>query len=353
MAEYDDKTEDPTPRRRQEARERGQVAVSQDLTVAVALLGAMVLLNAFGPGMLRDMLALVREIETASDVRMDGLPTWLARLGVATAALVAPFLVALLVITAGGALLQTGALVAWTRLKPDLKNLSPARGLKRLLSVDSLVRVAQSLVKIVVVGSTAYYLIKTELLTLLDATSGTPLTILAMTGAATMTLGLRLALVLLVLALIDWFIQWRKHERGLRMTKQEVRDELRRMDGDPHFKARRRQIQTKLAMQRLALDVPKADVIVTNPTEYAVALSYDEATMAAPRVVAKGCDFLALRIRELASAHHIPIVQRPPLARAIYAAVEVGQEVPPQYYRAIAEVLAYVYRLSGKAALSA
>jgi flagellar biosynthetic protein FlhB len=142
--------------------------------------------------------------------------------------------------------------------------------------------------------------------------------------------------------------RWRL-ERQLRMTKQEVRDELKKMEGDPLVKQRRRQIQRRLMIQRIRNEVPKADVVVTNPTEYAVALKYDEATMQAPRVVAKGVDLLALRIREIAQASGVPIVQRPPLARALYASVDVGKDIPPAFYRAVAEVLAYVYQLARRA----
>jgi flagellar biosynthetic protein FlhB len=155
--------------------------------------------------------------------------------------------------------------------------------------------------------------------------------------------------VLLVLGIADYLWQRCKLERQLRMTKQEVREELKRMEGDPLLKQRRRQIQTRLAMQRVQREVPRADVVVTNPTEYAIALRYDEATMGAPRVTAKGRDLLAERIRQLARQHGVPVVERPPLARALYAAVEVGHEVPPAFYRAVAEVLAFVYQLSRRA----
>ncbi|HRS26653.1 MAG TPA: EscU/YscU/HrcU family type III secretion system export apparatus switch protein, partial [Phycisphaerae bacterium] len=175
-----------------------------------------------------------------------------------------------------------------------------------------------------------------------------PAGIVQMSAALLYKLALRLGLTLLVLALLDYWYQRWNWWRRLKMTKQEVRDELKRMEGDPQMRHRRRQLQMRLALQRVGIDVPKADVVVTNPTEYAVALKYDEATMTAPRVMAKGKDLLAARIRQVAQQHRIPIVQRPPLARALYAAVEVGQEVPPAYYRAVAEVLAYVYRITGK-----
>ena len=162
------------------------------------------------------------------------------------------------------------------------------------------------------------------------------------------SLALRLALVLLVMALIDWTFQRWQHERDMRMSKQEIKEEMRRMEGDPMVKQRRGRVARQLVLQRVASAVPKADVVVTNPTHFAVALRYDAATMRAPKVVAKGADLLAARIRQLAMIHGIPMVERKALAQAIYKTVEVGQEVPSQYYGAIAEILAYVYRLSGR-----
>jgi flagellar biosynthetic protein FlhB len=160
--------------------------------------------------------------------------------------------------------------------------------------------------------------------------------------------GLRVAALLLVLAIVDYTYSRFRNETKLRMTKQEVKEEMRRMEGDPKIKQRRRQIAYQMASKRLAKDVPTADVIITNPTHFAIALKYDAATMHAPKVVAKGQDLLAQKIREIAIAHGIPIIERKPLARALYRLVEVGKEIPEQFYSAIAEILAYVYELSGK-----
>jgi flagellar biosynthetic protein FlhB len=159
-------------------------------------------------------------------------------------------------------------------------------------------------------------------------------------------IGLRVAVLLLVLAILDYIYQRHRLEQSLRMTKQEVKDEMRRMEGDPLMKQRRRQIAVQRAMQKLKKDVPKADVVVTNPTHYAVALKYEEGKMRAPRLVAKGADLMAQRIRELAVEAGVPIVERPPLARAIYRMIDVGEEIPEQFYSAVAEILAYVYELN-------
>ncbi|MCP4245577.1 MAG: EscU/YscU/HrcU family type III secretion system export apparatus switch protein [bacterium] len=167
-------------------------------------------------------------------------------------------------------------------------------------------------------------------------------------AALVFQLGMTLAIVLLVLALIDYAYQRYKHERDLKMTKEEVKDELRSMEGDPVVKRRRREVQMQLAYPRLQKEVPGADVVVSNPTHVAVAIKYDADTMASPRVVAKGADLMALRIRQLAAASGVPIMERPPLARALYESVQVGQEVPERFYQAVAEILAYVYELTGR-----
>jgi flagellar biosynthetic protein FlhB len=161
-------------------------------------------------------------------------------------------------------------------------------------------------------------------------------------------LAVKLAVILLLLAFLDWAYQRWQRERDLRMSKQEIKEEYKRMEGDPLIKQRRARVARQLAMQRISQAVPKADVIVTNPTHFSIALQYDPKTMKSPKVVAKGADFMAMRIRQIAAIHGIPLVERKPLAQALYKSVEVGQEVPSQFYAAVAEVLAYVYRLSGR-----
>jgi len=169
-------------------------------------------------------------------------------------------------------------------------------------------------------------------------------------GSLLFDLALRLLAVLLLLGVIDFAYQRWKHSKDMRMSKQEVKDEMKQTEGDPEVKRRRMRMQQQIAMQRISASVPKADVIVTNPEHISIAIKYDADRMHAPMVVAKGADFLAMRIRQVALQHGIPIVERKPLARALYREVAVGQEVPPDFYTAVAEVLAYVYRLSGKMA---
>lgn len=343
-----DRTEAPTPRRLQEARDEGRVPRSTDLTAAVALLGAIILLKMLGGDLFGGLLQMTADLGRRPDVTGGDLGATSLRLAVATARGLLPFLGLLLLATALGALVQSGVPLSLKPLQPNLEKLNPTAGVRRLFSLDSLTRVGQGVFKIAFVALVAYVTIAGDLHTVLNAGMLAPRGILQISGALLYKLALRMAVMLLILALLDYWYQRWNWWRRLKMTKQEVRDELKRMEGDPQMRQRRRQLQLRLALQRIGLDVPRSDVVVTNPTEFAVALKYDQASMTAPRVMAKGKDLLAARIRQVAQQHQIPIVQRPPLARALYAAVEVGQEVPPAFYRAVAEVLAYVYRITGK-----
>ncbi|HRT42728.1 MAG TPA: flagellar biosynthesis protein FlhB [Phycisphaerae bacterium] len=343
-----DRTEAPTPRRLQEARDEGRIPRSVDLTAAVALMAAVILLKILGDGLFGGLLQITGDLGEPLDVAGGDLAAVVLRVALATARGLLPFLGLLLLATALGAVVQSGLSPSLKPLEPKLEKLNPAAGVRRLFSLDSATRAGQGVFKITLVALVAYVTITGELDTVLNAGLLEPAGIVQMSAALLYKLALRLGLTLLVLALLDYWYQRWNWWRRLKMTKQEVRDELKRMEGDPQMRHRRRQLQMRLALQRVGIDVPKADVVVTNPTEYAVALKYDEATMTAPRVMAKGKDLLAARIRQVAQQHRIPIVQRPPLARALYAAVEVGKEVPPAYYRAVAEVLAYVYRITGK-----
>jgi len=348
--DFAERSERPTPRRREEARNEGRAARSTDLTASVALLGAVVALNIFAPGMHDRMMAILRVIVEDTSPRADGLPTWIAQCVYAGGEIVLPFMATLLLVTVAVSAAQTGGLISLKQLKPKLENISPAKGVKRLFSLDSVTRTGFGVVKIALIAAIAWFTVVGRLLPVLGAGAAPVEAVLPLAAELILTLALRLALVLLVLGLIDFAYQRFRFEQSIRMTKQEVREELRRMEGDPLIKRRRREVAARLAMQRISTEVPRADVVVTNPTEYAVALRYDEEKMGAPRVVAKGKDFLALRIRQVAMQHRVPVVQRPPLARGLYAACAVGDEIPSEFYKAVAEVLAYVYQISGRAA---
>jgi len=344
-----EKTEHPTARRLQEAREAGRVPRSMDLSAAIGMLGGLLALKWLGGGLLAALLELTRALGEEPELTAGSLPHWLGRLGAKAAFVVLPILGVMVGITILANILQSGMPVSFKRLTPKLEKLNPVNGVQRLFSLDSVVRLGFGVLKTVVVTVVAYYAIAADIASVLTSGMLHSEGALHMACALIYKLALRLGVVLLILALLDYAYQRWNWWRNLKMTKQEVKDEYKRMEGDPLIRGRRRRAHMQLLMQRLGIDVPKSDVVVTNPTEYAVALQYDEAAMSAPRVAAKGVDLLALRIRQIAQQHGIPIVQRPPLARALYASVEVGQEVPPAYYRAVAEVLAYVYQLTGRA----
>jgi flagellar biosynthesis protein FlhB len=260
--------------------------------------------------------------------------------------------VSLIVLAAGvvGCLGQVGFLLTGKPLVPSMGKLNPLKGIQQMFSARSVVRLALSLLKLIVLGAVAAAVMYTELDQMLHITELSSGPAFALATALVFRLALVLAVLLLVLAAIDWWYQRFQHGKDLRMTKEQIKQEMKNMDGDPLLKQRRARVARQLAMARMSQAVPKADVVITNPTHYAVALKYDRATMQAPKVVAKGADFMALRIRQIAVANGVPLVERKPLARALYADLDVGQEVPPEHYAAVAEILAYVYRISGQKA---
>jgi flagellar biosynthetic protein FlhB len=348
--EYGEKTEAPTPRRRQEAREQGQVARSQDLTGAVLVIGVILLLNAFGQDLVKALRALLAETLSlrtpdASAAAPHSIQS-LARVATALAPVLAG--VVLLIVLAN--LLQVGFTLNLKRLQPNLGALNPLKGIGRLFGKGrSPVQALLAIAKLTALVLVAYWAIRDRLAMIVAAQELSYLQVFALGVDVVFSIAMRIGIALLVLAILDYVWQRWRMEQQLRMTKQEVKEEMRRMEGDPKIKQRRRQIAMQIAHQRLKKDVPTADVVVTNPTEFAVALKYDATAMHAPRVIAKGQGLMAQRIREIAIASGVPILERKPLARALFKLVEVGREIPEQFYSAVAEILAYVYELSGKA----
>jgi flagellar biosynthetic protein FlhB len=347
-----DKTEAPTPRRRQEAREQGNVARSPDLTAAALLIGVLMLLKYFGGalvGALRGLVQQMLTIEKISDLNPGNAGTLVSRAMMTMAVAMAPLLIGVMVIAMVANVAQTGLILSGQKITPNLAALNPLRGLSKIFSGgQGAMRLLMSLLKVGLVGLMAYSAVAGRLNQIVMSEE---LSFIQITGLATQliyAIVLRISLLLLVLAIIDYVYQRRRIENELKMSKQEVKEEMKRMEGDPHVKARRRQIAMAQHRERLKSTVPKADVIVTNPTEFAVALQYDAATMHAPKVVAKGRGYLAARIRQIAVANGIPILERKPLARALYKLCNVGQEIPEQFYSAVAEIIAYVYELTGK-----
>ncbi len=343
-----DKTEAPTPRRRRESREKGQVAKSQELNAAVMLLGGLLGLAVFGGGIWRAMLSVMyAALDAQGDTTTEGA---LVLASVSLRGVIkslAPFMICLLLVGIAVLLGQVGLLFTFQPLTPKLDKLNPINGVKRLVSPHSLVQLAQNVMKLAVIVGVAWLSIRSVMEKVVHSQGLEYVYIFPFAADLILELGMRLLLVLLVLAIIDYIYQRYRHEKQMKMTKEEVKEEMKRMEGDPVIKRRRREVQMRLAAARVSASVPQADVVVTNPTHYAVAIKYDSETMAAPRVVAKGGDHLAHKIREIAAASGVPIVEKPELARMLYAEVDTGHEIPERFYRLVAEVLAYIYEMSG------
>lgn len=350
--EFGDKTEAPTPRRRQEAREQGQVARSADLTSAVLLLGMLMLLNWYGKGVVEALRGVMNRMlghGALSDLdpahATHGAVASLVHVGGA----LAPLLVGAVAIAVLINVAQVGLFLNAKRLQPNFAVLNPLRGTGRLFGGQGWAHMVMGLLKLALVTWVAWAAVSDRMGQIVAAQVLDFSQIFLLGASLVYSIGIRLGVVLLVLALIDYGYQKWRVERELKMTKQEVKEEMRRMEGDPKVKSRRRQVALQMLTQKLKKDVPTADVVVTNPTHFAVALKYDAGRMGAPRVVAKGQDYIALRIREIAAEAGVPVIERPPLARALYQTVEVGHEIPETFYAAVAEILAYVYELTGKA----
>ena len=357
MAESNyEKTEAPTPRRLQEARRDGNVARSMDLNAAFVLLAGILALQfiggrAFG-GLKQAIEVLLTAGHAENPTRADDLSAIANYSIYAVADALLPMLLMIMAIALMVAIGQVGFLVTTKPLIPRLDKLSPLRGIRNMFNLRAGLRLVMNLLKITVIGGVSAIFIFQDL----------PWTILlvelelraAITAGIHLiyALAIKLVVILMLLAIIDYSFQRMNRQREMRMSKDEIKREMKDFEGDPLIKQRRGQVARQLALQRISAAVPQADVVVTNPTHFAVALKYDSATMRAPRVIAKGADFMALRIRQIAVSNDVPIVERKQLAQALYRGVEIGQEIPSEHYTAVAEILAYVYRLSGQQAVA-
>jgi flagellar biosynthetic protein FlhB len=351
MAEdADQKTEEPSQRKLDDAREKGQVVLSREVVnwfMMLAIAVTMLLLAPMVASGLRR--ALQRFIEKAGALRLDSslVPTLLDSLGTVALVIAAPLALMMAAAVAGTAM-QTGLIFAVEKLTPDFNHVSPVQGAKRMFSQRALVEFGKGLLKILIVGGVVAWLLLPELDRLPLLPSLALGEMLKEIYALVLRLVIGVVAVTTVLAVLDYLYQRFDFRKSMRMSKQEVREEYKRTEGDPQIKARIRQIRTERARRRMMAAVPDASVVITNPTHFAVALQYEMSRNNAPRVVAKGADLIAARIREIAKANEVPIVENPPLARTLYAAVEIDQEIPPEHYKAVAEVISYVFRLKGK-----
>ncbi len=346
-----EKTEEPTPRRREEARKRGQVAKSREVAAVAVLSGSLLAFVMGGSYMLHQLFTVYRTFLTFPK---EGLTLntshgyFLLAVKLSLKSLL-PLIAILLPIAFLSLYLQVGGVTAWESLLPKGERIDPIQGFKRLFSLPSLVELIKSILKLVLISVVAYLVIDSEKERVLLLARAEVPELGRVIFLLARNLFFKTLLALAVLALLDFLFQRWETERQLRMTREELKEELKQTEGDPWVKSRIRQIQRAMAQKRMMAEVPKADVVITNPTHYAVALKYEMEEMPAPQVLAKGKGHLALKIKEIAEKEGVPVVENPPLAQALYQDVEVGAYIPAELYQAVAEVLAYVYRLKGKA----
>lgn len=348
-----ERTEQPTSKRLEETRGRGQVAKSTDLSAALELIGATILLAVFGALLVETLGGIMRQVFEhgwrPGGPDLPSIPDFLGSVTIRAAQAALPFLGAMVLIAWLTQVSQTGLLLTTYPLQPKLERLDPIKGVGRLFARRNLVKTLTNSVKLVVVAAVSYLVLRRRLDDIALLPTLPFLGVVRAMFELLVELASWLLAILLVIGVIDYLYQRWQHTQDLRMTRQQVQDERKSMEGDPQIKGRRLRMARQIALQRAGTQVPHATVVVTNPTHFSVAIRYDPDTMRAPRVVAKGVDFLALRIRQIATLHEVPIVERPPLARGLYYGVDEGREIPPEFYQAVAEVLAFVYRAQEQA----
>lgn len=353
--EEEGRTEEPTEYKIKKAREEGKVAKSADLTGALVLLFGVAVLAALGKGMLSTMMEMIRyflEISVEADIVQDktlfrSFLDYFVRLvlPLAAVAFVAAFL---------GNLIQVGFLFTAKPITPDLNKIVPKFGKffqRAFFSKEAAFNLSKSIIKIVIVGFIAFLNIRNDFYKLARSlTAPFMLSIQTISGLAFKIL-IQSAIALLVFSVFDYFFQKRQHLESLKMSKQEIKEERKMIDGDPLVRSRLKEKMRQLLSRNMMQNVPKADVVVTNPTHYAVALEWDKERMVAPMVTAKGQDNIAFRIREIAEQNNVPLIENKPFARALYAEVEIGDVIPEKYYQVMAVILSEVYKMRNEAAV--
>lgn len=346
-----EKTEDPSEKKRDDSRNKGQTAFSRELSSAALLSGFTLVFVVGGHQFFQTGEVYVRDVLShlnQPELSLSLLKSMLLH----TIKVLAPLILwisgASILIGIAASVVQVGFHPTLDPLTPKFERISPFSGLKRIFSSHGLMELFKNLFKVIVLGYIGYFIFHKEIQKILRLSLLPIRQIIDYNFTIIGIIFQKIAMALVALAGFDWFYQKWSHEQQLKMTKEEVKEEHKQSEGNPQLKARVRQIQREMSRARMMQEVPKADAIVTNPTHYSVAILYDRQTMEAPQVIAKGADFLALRMRTIAKEHKIPILERPAVARDLYNNVEIGQAVPNRLYKAVAEVLAYVYNLKKK-----
>lgn len=347
----EEKTEKATPKKREDERRKGKVAKSQDINTGLLLFFCFLMLFVFGGSMKDTLLSLYEQAFTEYihwDLTEDTLQQIFLTSTIETAKVLAPIMLIAIVAGLVANLSQIGFLITAEPLKFDLKKIDPVQGAKRIFSLRALVELLKSLFKIAFIGTITFAIIWMYKDDMMEMALKNADSALLFFGRMTIIMGIASALALLFLAVFDYAYQRYDYEKSIRMSKQDIKDEQKNIEGDPLIKSKIKERQQQMATRRMMSEVPKADVVITNPTHYAVAIKYDEKQASAPYIVAKGTDYLAVKIKDVAKANNVMTVENRPLARSLYAAVDIGDVIPESFYQAVAEILAYVYRVEKK-----
>lgn len=347
-----EKTEKATPKKREDSRKKGQVLKSADVTSAILLLSVFIFLF-FGAGFMKDRFYKFFKETFNTYLTMDNLnieQTMLIYVEVLKemAFILLPVMAIAMLAAVAGNLVQFGLLFTGEPLKFDLKKIDPIKGLKRIFSMKAIIELLKSLLKISFIGGVTTIILYMNIGKVLDLAFKTPSAVMKTVGQLVALMGITASFVLLFISILDFLYQKFYYEKNLKMSKQDIKDEYKNSEGDPLIKSKIKQRQREMAMRRMMQEVPDADVVITNPTHYAIALKYKDGEMEAPVIVAKGADFIAQKIKLIAKENNIVTVENRPLARALYSETEVGDHIPDQFFKAVAEVLAYVYRIQRK-----
>jgi flagellar biosynthetic protein FlhB len=350
------KTEDATPQKLQKAREKGDVAKTPDLAMLASFVGAAAVIAIAGGWMSRNLAAELLPFiahPDAFDLEGNGAVNVASRAAHAAAPLLLTVLAVAALMGAGGNLVQTGLLFSPDKVKPDWKKVSPMSGFQRILGPDGLMQFVKSLLKVAMVGWVGWVVMKPYIHPLKELAALDPAAMLPLMVEILRKLVFATAALMLAIAGLDWFWQRARFLKRMRMTKEEQKEEFKNSEGDPHIKAKRRQIAIQRSRRRMMAAVPDATMVIMNPTHYAVALRYEAGDTAAPQCVAKGMDALALKIRAIAEENDVPVIEDPPLARALYAAVELDEFIPPAHYEAVAKLIGFIMQNSARVAAKA
>lgn len=346
-----EKTEDATSKKKSDSRQKGQVFQSKEINTAIGLLAVFYGLETFGHHMLNLLLGFTKTIYTQSlfdeaVFTVEGIKIMFYNITITTAIAIIPITAIALITGLILSYAQVGFLFTTKTLEVKIEKLNPIEGFKKLFSKKSVVELLKSLVKIFIVGYVVYSYIVDEIVTIINLPDANVGGIVGYLGETVVTVAYKASMVLFVMAFLDYLYQRWDHNKELKMSKQEVKEEHKQSDGDPQLKSKIKQKQREMAMGRMMSDVPDADVIITNPTHFAVAVKYDREISDAPYILAKGQDLVAQNIKRIASENEVTIVENKVLARTLYASVEIGEVIPEDLYQAVAEVLAYVYGLN-------